>query len=273
MCGPSVSNEHYTKSFYQEMRKGAELSAEVIVPIVLRAIPTHSVVDVGCGDGTWLAAFHKLGVSDILGIDGDYVQGEDLQIDPKYFRSMDLSEPFHLERRFDLAISLEVAEHLPETSATTFIESITRLAPAILFSAAIPRQGGNNHINEQWQDFWVSLFRKHSYLAIDLIRKRVWQNQSVDWWYAQNTVLFAEAKYVMSNPTLKSELEQTKLDQLNVVHPRGYLEALRSATPTDRGVRHSINQLLRSLKNALNRRASFYSSKRADPKYQGDQMR
>ena len=268
-----MSSEHYTKSFYLEMRNGTKLSAEVIVPIVLQTIPARSVVDVGCGDGTWLAAFHNLGVNDILGIDGDYVQAEDLQIAPKYFQPLDLSKPFHLGRHFDLAISLEVAEHLPENSASTFIESLTRLAPAILFSAAIPRQGGNNHINEQWQTFWATLFRKHDYLPIDFIRGRVWQNQSVDWWYAQNTILFAEAKYVKSNPTLQAEIEKTNLDQLNIVHPRSYLEALRAAAPTDRGVRHAAKQLLGSLKNALNRRTSFPSSGRADPKYKSDQTR
>jgi SAM-dependent methyltransferase len=267
-----VSSEHYTKTFYQEMRNGARLSAEVMVPIVLQMIPASSVVDVGCGDGTWLAAFHKFGIKDFLGIDGDYVQAEDLQIAPKYFQPLDLSKPFRLERRFDLAISLEVAEHLPRDSASSFIESLIRLAPAVLFSAAIPLQGGNNHVNEQWPDVWAALFREYDYLPIDFIRRRVWKNKSVDWWYVQNTILFAEAKYVAGNATLKSELEQTNLEQLSLVHPRTYLEVLRSAAPIDRGVRYALKQFLVSLKNAVNRKTSIGSPARTNPEYQSDRV-
>jgi SAM-dependent methyltransferase len=218
-----MSSPHYTKSFYERLRHGATRSAEAVVPLVLKLLPVHSVVDVGCGDGSWLATFQKLGVADILGIDGDYVERGVLQIPPELFRSMDLSKPIHLDRSFELAVSLEVAEHLPAECASQFVKSLTRLAPFVLFSAAIPFQGGDNHINEQWPDQWAGLFHEHGYLPVDFIRKQVWQNDSVDFWYAQNSLLFAQASLIESNPSLKAEFELTNPNQICLVHPRQYL--------------------------------------------------
>src|SRR6267142_2976236 len=149
--------EYYTKQFYEEHRDGAKRSAEVIAPLVLELLHPRSIVDIGCGDGNWLAVFCKLGVQDVLGIDGDYVERNLLQIPQNSFRSIDLSQPFNLGRTFDLAISLEGAEHLPAACAESFVKSLTRLAPFVLFSAAIPSQGGENHLNEQWPDVWASL--------------------------------------------------------------------------------------------------------------------
>ncbi len=68
-----MPSEHYTKSFYEEIRNGSVRSAEVIVPLVLDLLHPSSVVDVGCGDASWLAVFQKLGIEDVFGIDGDYV--------------------------------------------------------------------------------------------------------------------------------------------------------------------------------------------------------
>jgi SAM-dependent methyltransferase len=252
---------HYTKDFYEDLREGARRSAEVILRIVLDRVPVRSVVDVGCGDGTWLAVVEKLGVADVFGIDGEYVGRDILQFPQSCFQSFDLSKPFELTRRFDLAISLEVAEHLPKDCAAGFIESITRMAPAVLFSAAIPSQGGNNHINEQWPDKWAELFKQHNYLPVDFIRKRVWQNETVEWWYAQNTLLFAHTDLVKNNPALKDEFEQTNLSQLCLVHPRKYLEitAAPPPTPAPSGVREASRLLFVCLRNAIIKRANFFT--------------
>lgn len=258
-----MPSEHYTSTFYERLRSGATRSAEVIVPLVLQLLPVRSVLDVGCGDGSWLASFQKLGISDILGIDGDYVARDLLQIPLERFRPMDLTKPFRLERAFDLAISLEVAEHLPLECASGFVESLTATAPAVLFSAAIPYQGGDDHINEQWPDKWASLFGERGYAAIDCIRKRVWQNEAVDHWYAQNTLLFARADFVDRHPALKAELDRTDLGQLSMVHPRQYLYlqnryrkavALAQQAAPPSGVIAASRLLAVSLRNAVRKR-------------------
>jgi len=215
-------NEFYTKSFYEEMRNGSRRSAEVIVPLVLQLLTVRSVVDVGCGDGNWLAVFRKLGVEDVLGLDGDYIDQDVLQVPAEYFQVADLTRPFRLKRTFDLAVSLEVAEHLPGERAAAFVESLTRLAPLVLFSAAIPYQGGNHHINEQWPDKWAEHFREHDYVPVDFIRKQIWQSDAVEFWYVQNTLLFARLGMVESSSSLKAEFERTNPNQLSLVHPRQY---------------------------------------------------
>lgn len=251
---------HYTREYYDQLREGSTRSAEVIAPLVLQFLSARSVVDVGCGDGTWLSIFRRLGIEDMLGIDGDYVDPNILQIPHTNFRALDLAKPFDLGRAFDLAISLEVAEHLSPDCAATFIQSLTRLAPAVLFSAAIPLQGGLNHVNEQWPDRWAELFRERGYLPVDCIRRRIWQNQAVEWWYAQNTLLFARADLLESNAALKAELERTNLDQLRLVHPRQYLyvhglyreAAIRADNPPPpSGLKQASRQFLVCLKNAV----------------------
>jgi SAM-dependent methyltransferase len=218
-----MPSEHYTSDFYQRLHGGAVRSAEIVVPLVLQLFTVSSVVDVGCGDGSWLAAFRKLGVADTLGVDGDYIQKELLQIPLDCFRPTNLEEPFRFERTFDLALSLEVAEHLPAQSAGVFVECLVAAAPAVLFSAAIPHQGGDNHINEQWPDYWTKIFRQHGYVPVDCVRPRVWQNGAVEHWYAQNVLLFAHQDFVERSPALKLEWERTDVGRLSLVHPRQYL--------------------------------------------------
>jgi SAM-dependent methyltransferase len=258
-----VVSEYYTQSFYEQLRPGARRSAETIAPLVLGLTQASSVVDVGCGDGTWLSVFRRLGVNDILGIDGDYVGQPLLQIPPDHFLPVELTKPFNLGRVFDLAVSLEVAEHLPPDCAPVFVECLTRAAPVVLFSAAIPFQGGEHHVNEQWPDKWAALFRTHGYVPVDFIRKHIWQNDSVEWWYAQNTLLFAQSSLIENNAQLKSEFEKTSPNQLCLVHPRQYLylesQYRQAVTRAQQlvpppGVRAASRLLWACLKNAFGER-------------------
>ena len=271
-----MSSEHYTKDYYDGIRNGSLGSAEIMVPLVLKLLPVRSVVDVGCGEGAWLAAFRKLGVDDVFGLDGEYIADSVLQIPRDRFQAFDLSKPFALGRTFDLAISLEVAEHLPADSAAGFVKSLARLAPAILFSAAIPFQGGNHHINEQWPDKWAALFLQHDYHLVDCIRKRVWQNEAVEFWYAQNTLLFVRADLLESNAALKAESERTNPDQLCLVHPRQYLslhglyqqtharaEQLPPPAPPPSGLIEASRIFLVCLRNAIRWRLDRSAKKEA----------
>jgi len=265
-----MGSEYYTKEFYDLLRDGATKSAEVIAPLVLQLLPVRSVVDIGCGDGSWLAIFRRLGVGEILGVDGEYVNRDSLQIPPDRFQALDLTKPFVLDRVFDLAVSLEVAEHLPAEFAPVFVECLTRVAPLILFSAAIPFQGGVNHINEQWPDKWADLFGRHGYLPIDFLRKRIWQNDSVEWWYAQNTLLFASPALLQEHAVLRVELDATNPSQLSLVHPRQYLsleakyrEAASSAEHprAPSGLREASSIFLSCLRNAIRKRINAFSSR------------
>lgn len=220
--------QSYTEEFYEIVREGSKESAKEIIPIVFEFIQPKSVIDVGCGVGTWLSVFQAFGVEDVLGIDGDYVDKNALEIPKERFLTFDLKSPFKLNRQFDLVVCLEVGEHLPKECAETFVESLTQLAPVILFSAAIPFQGGTDHVNEQWQDYWVKIFQNKGYVAIDCIRNRVWENKRVEFWYAQNMLIFAKREYLEleTGYLLKQQFENTNTFQRSIVHPSKYLEVV-----------------------------------------------
>jgi len=227
-----VGHRMRSTEFFTQIREGSRCSAEAIVPLALELVHPQSVVDVGCGIGTWLAVFKEHGVEDILGIDGDYVDSAMLEIPAERFLAADLSKGFGVNRRFDLAVCLEVAEQLPPECAKTLVDSVTNLAPIVLFSAAIPFQGGTHHVNEQWPDYWAKRFQERNYVVIDCLRKRIWSNPNLDWWYAQNILLFARRDHLERSAALKREWELTDVSQLAVVHPRQHLHRIRKAPST-----------------------------------------
>jgi SAM-dependent methyltransferase len=221
----------YSEHFYESVLTGSLTSAREIVPLVLELIQPKRIIDVGCGIGDWLSVFSEFGVEDILGVDGDWVDVRMLRIPHDRFKAVDLKSAFRVEGEFDLVVSLEVAEHIASEFAETFVESLSLLGPVILFSAAIPHQGGTNHLNEQWPEYWARCFQMKSYVAVDCLRKRVWNNEKVEWWYAQNIMLFVREDYLERQPRLKQEHTCSKDNQLSLVHPRLYLDKVRRASP------------------------------------------
>jgi SAM-dependent methyltransferase len=184
----------YSSAFFDEVADGTKDSARAIVPVVNELVRPASVLDVGCATGTWLAEWNRAGVSDVLGIDGDYVDRTALKLPADQFRPVDLSRSFSLDRKFDLVQTLEVAEHLDETCADTFVESLARHSDTVLFSAAIPGQGGTHHVNERWQSYWAEKFEKAGYTGFDVVRPRFWTDARVQYWYRQNMLLFARGR-------------------------------------------------------------------------------
>ena len=168
----------------------SEGSAEIVLGALFKHLRPESVIHIGCGRGTWLRAARELGVGQILGVDGEDVEQEDLIIPLETFRAMDLSQPLEIHERFDLCLCLEVAEHLPFKESERFVRDLTTLSAGVLFSAAVPYQGGKGHINEQWPEFWALLFRRLGYSAHDLFRREVWIDERVGFWCAQNVLLF-----------------------------------------------------------------------------------
>jgi SAM-dependent methyltransferase len=157
---------------------------------VIERFRPASVVDVGCGSGAWLKVFREHGVRDVLGVDGPHVRPESLRIPQENFVAVDLAESLRLDRRFDLALSLEVAHYLPRHAGVALVGSIAALAPVVLFGAALPGQPGGPGNNLQWPAWWAELFRGRGFRAEDWLRPLVWEDSEVDWWYAQNTILY-----------------------------------------------------------------------------------
>lgn len=220
----------YDGDFYEALKQTGAQAAGVVVPLLVAWLSPKSVVDVGCAIGTWLAAFRSAGVGDILGLDGPEVDVSHLDVPPSQFRCIDLAVPFSVERTFDLALSLEVGEHLPPDRAASFIADLTALAPVVVFSAAIPHQGGTHHVNEQWPDYWSRLFAVHGFMAVDCLRPLLWADERVAWWYRQNVIVYVSADFLLENAVLSALSRWPGDTPARLVHPHRYLEWVEYAT-------------------------------------------
>jgi cyclopropane fatty-acyl-phospholipid synthase-like methyltransferase len=215
----------YKDEFFRDRHARTVYAAETILGHVTPVLPAlTSAVDIGCGVGTWLSVLARQGVPEIRGVDGHWVDVANLAIPAACFTHHDLQADRDFGRRFDLAISLEVAEHLPPARAPGFTAWLAALSDVILFSAATPRQGGRNHFNEQWQEYWAGLFANQDYVPVDFIRARIWDDLKIATWYRQNLLLYVR----------RSRLQDLRLPApapgpLSVVHPEVFMEKLARA--------------------------------------------
>jgi SAM-dependent methyltransferase len=190
----------YDPAFYEYINKGSTSSAATIIPLIKSYFNVRSVIDFGCGQGAWLREWKRIGAQEVLGLDGDYVEKDALLIDRSELKIYDLSNPVDLGKKFDIVQSLEVAEHLPESAADTFIESLVRHGDVILFSAAAVGQGGHDHINEQPYEYWRDKFLKHDYVLIDWLREAIKDKRLVEPWYRYNSLCFVKRETIDSLP-------------------------------------------------------------------------
>jgi SAM-dependent methyltransferase len=198
-CVPEATGDYqYDSEFYRYIEAGSIRSAQCVVPLVLGALSPSTVLDVGCGAGAWLSEYRKHGIADVLGADGVYVQRNLLLIPPEQFRGVDVAQEFDLDSRFDLVQCLEVAEHIPNSSSATLVANLIRHGDRILFSAATPGQGGENHINEQSFEFWRRLFAAHGYKPFDLFRPELRSMSAVESWYRRNLILYVRESAIPS---------------------------------------------------------------------------
>lgn len=190
----------------------------IIFPIVKDKYKPKSILDVGCGVGTWLKIVSDYGIEDFIGIDGIEVETKDFFSSKEKFQKHDLTSYWDIGRKFDLILCLEVAEHLPDDLASNFIQILTNHADAIIFSAACPNQPGQGHINCQWIEYWQDLFNKYGYACFDEIRPLIWNKSFPEWWYKQNIFI---AKKDKVNAGKESRIH-------SMIHPDLYMETSKS---------------------------------------------
>ena len=234
-----MMRNQYNQDVYKNRYEGTAYAARVISKLVLSQLPPiRSCADVGCGVGAWLSAFVEFGVKDIQGFDGEWVDESLLAIPPECFKAVDLENPLVWPRRFDLVVSLEVAEHISEANAGQFVDSLCNLSDFVLFSAAIPLQGGVGHVNEQPPQYWAKLFRERGYVQFDTIRHKVWDDEQIPSWYRQNIFL-----YLRSERTREIVVPQEPgFSGAHLVHPSNYEEKVLKLYQS----RREISELKRS---------------------------
>lgn len=218
-----MPNEVYNDAFYSNEAATSLRCAYQVVPLLQDMFSPSSILDVGCGVGAFLRSFRDRGVQDHLGLDGDYVPRDQRLIEESAFKSVDLSKPFDLGRRYDMVMSLEVGEHLDAAVADDFVRSICRHGDLVVFSAAIPVQMGDHHVNEQWQSYWVGKFRQCGFYAFDALRPKIWANNDIEVYYKQNILVFANEAGIGKYPKALDAAEMNKDPRcFDMVHPQLY---------------------------------------------------
>jgi len=183
--------QQYTNEFYIKRQQLTRLSAKVILGELFPSIQPSTVIDFGCATGIWLAECKRRGVKEVKGLDGAWVDEVLLEITTKEFLVHDLgAEKYVSEKKYDLALCIEVAEHLSPEAGDGLVGAITGASDVVLFSAAICGQGGTGHVNEQPQQYWVEKFALKGFVCVDLIRPAIWEDNRVNVIYKQNLLLY-----------------------------------------------------------------------------------
>ncbi len=235
-------SKFYGEDFYKEQMEASLRSALKYAALLSALYKPDTVVDLGCGRGTWLKAFKEMGAKTLVGYDGTWNTQENMIDQSITFYGVDLNKPIHMHdaERFDLAMSVEVAEHLAPSSAQDFVRSLTNFSNVVIFGAAYAKQGGTNHINEQPHTYWARLFSSFGYAPYDFFRPIVWGDEEIPFWYQQNTFL-----YVLKNTKLTELLANAghlpinNLSFMNCVHPILF--------ENETGTEASIKRLLRKV--------------------------
>ena len=216
----------YPAEWHQTYGNKTGASAKAIMPPLLSLFETRSLLEVGCGNGHWTQAARDEGIDDYNVVDGPWNEREHLLVENDRFIEADLAKPLALPRRYDMAICLEVAEHVRGESANVLVSSLTQASDIVAFGAAIPLQGGYGHINEQWPSWWRDLFQKEGYRPFDLVRPRHWTDQAIHYWYRQNMFVYvreSDAEAIARAERAEAEAGGA-LAMFDVVHPEKYIE-------------------------------------------------
>jgi SAM-dependent methyltransferase len=182
----------YDDKFFEKNLEWNKPIAAKLVNILIDYFNPSSVVDLGCGNAEFLSEFYKKGIL-IQGYEGSCFAIKKALIDKKYIQLFDLKNKIDSPRRYDLALCLEVAEHIENKFSQRLIENLTTLSDTVVFTAAPPGQGGHFHMNEQPREFWIDIFKQRNYNYDAQITERVRNDMKKDgvlWWYCDNIMVF-----------------------------------------------------------------------------------
>lgn len=213
--------EMYDANFYKNQQEGSLLSAKCYFDFLFDKFKPRSIVDFGCGVGTWIKQAHTMGVEKVFGLDGPWANKVDNFFDDNVvFQEADLNKPQAPIEKFDMAMSLEVAEHLKPESASEFVKSLCLASDVVMFGAAYIGQPGKDHINCQLHSYWAELFLEQAYEPFDLFRSHFWGSKDVEPWYQQNTFLYVNVDSCSYQQFINQGFKPIEnIQVMNMVHP------------------------------------------------------
>ncbi len=226
-------------AMHERTRDRRRANAAAIAEELIRHLKPKSVIDVGCGKGHFLVEMKVHGAK-IAGVDGPWVTEMDPDLDMSVLQVQDLEKPYKAKKRYDLASSFEVAEHLSPERAESFVQDLTALSDHVLFSAAVPGQKGQGHINCQWQDYWAKLFAEQGYDCYDPFRRRLANHPQMASWFLQN-LLF----YVKSDVKVSPELAEHRItpSAASYVLPANHMRPIKALQKTRKALLAEIAKL------------------------------
>lgn len=187
----------YNTDYFAGIEETAVRSAAPMAESIIEYFEPASVLDIGCGTGALLHELRERGAT-VRGLEYSdaalaYCRRRGLDVAKFDLESPEAPLPGEV---FDLAVSMEVAEHLPEKVADRFVDLLCQTAPQVVFTAATPGQGGADHVNEQPHQYWIDKFGARGYRFLpkpSLEFRSAWEHQDVAPWYVHNLMLFSRS--------------------------------------------------------------------------------
>lgn len=238
----------YDKRFYDGQSGVSRRSADAVVPLLLDLFRPKSVLDVGCGVGTWCAAFEANGVQHVHGLDGPWVERAKLQFPSERFIEFDFgtaAKPFAptgVASRYDLVTTFEFLEHIDAKHARDAVALMTKLSDVVVAGAAVPLQGGRHHVNEQWPDYWREQFAAFGFEAFDALRPVLAHLKDIDGPYVQNSIVYVKSPMAED---LRARLSANVLEALR--RPAPWVHPVLFTKTKKKLERSSISRRLKAL--------------------------
>lgn len=183
----------YDSWFYEYSDERMMRSVDAVADSIITFFKPSTVIDVGCGSGALLSYLH----SHSINVEG--LEYSEAALDLCRSRGLNVTK-FDLEKdaivkpkRFDLVVSTEVAEHLPESCADRYVDLLCNISDKVLITAATPGQGGTDHVNEQPHEYWIEKFRARKFAydhGLSEKFKSNWKEKGTAWWYYRNVMVF-----------------------------------------------------------------------------------
>jgi SAM-dependent methyltransferase len=186
-------DELYDKYYYERVVEPEIIrSAPIIAESLVRDFNPQSVIDIGCGTGTLLLELKKRGVN-TLGLEYSQAGLENCRVKGLSVQHFNIESGKAIAEKADLAISTEVAEHLPAKCADKYVDILTSISNTVIVTAATPGQGGLDHVNEQPNEYWIGKFSQRDFQyqkEFTMQLRKEWQEKNTTDWYYSNVMVF-----------------------------------------------------------------------------------